>query len=35
MMDKVDKDDSAQYNQQEVPNPKNWERLDFLMDART
>jgi hypothetical protein len=35
MMDEVDKDDSAQYNQQEVPNPKNWERLNFLMDART
>lgn len=35
MMDEVDKGDSAQYNQQEVLNPKNWELLNFLMDART
>lgn len=35
MMDAVDKGDSAQYNQEEVLNPKNWELLNFLMDART
>lgn len=35
MMAAVDKGDSAQYNQQEVLQPKNWELLNFLMDART
>lgn len=35
MMEAVDKGDSAQYNQEEVLNPKNWELLNFLMDART
>lgn len=35
MMDAVDKGDSAQYNQEEVLNPKGWELLNFLMDART
>lgn len=35
MMDAVDKGDSAQYNQEEVLHPKNWELLNFLMDART
>jgi len=35
MMAAVDKGDSAQYNQEEVLNPKDWELLNFLMDART
>ena len=35
MMEAVDKGDSAQYNQEEVLQPKNWELLNFLMDART
>jgi len=35
MMAAVDKGDSAQYNQEEVLFPKNWELLNFLMDART
>lgn len=35
MMEAVDKGDSAQYNQEEVLNPQNWELLNFLMDART
>ena len=35
MMLAVDKGDSADYNQQEVLDPKNWELLNFLMDART
>ncbi|WP_286238123.1 exopolyphosphatase [Neptuniibacter halophilus] len=35
MMEAVDKGDSAQYNREEVLNPKNWELLNFLMDART
>ena len=35
MMEAVDKGDSAQYNQEEVLNPKGWELLNFLMDART
>lgn len=35
MMEAVDKGDSAQYNQEEVLNPRNWELLNFLMDART
>ncbi|NNL57647.1 MAG: exopolyphosphatase [Pseudomonadales bacterium] len=35
MMEAVDKGDSAQYNREEVLQPKNWELLNFLMDART
>jgi nanoRNase/pAp phosphatase (c-di-AMP/oligoRNAs hydrolase) len=35
MMSAVDKGDSAQYNQEEVLNPKRWELLNFIMDART
>lgn len=35
MMEAVDKGDSAQYNKEEVLNPKGWELLNFLMDART
>lgn len=35
MMLAVDKGDSADYNSQEVLDPKNWELLNFLMDART
>ncbi len=35
MMEAVDKGDSAQYNMDEVLNPKGWELLNFLMDART
>ncbi len=35
MLIAVDKADSAQYNQEEVINPKDWELLNFLMDSRT
>ena len=35
MMIAVDKGDSADYNANEVLEPKNWELLNFLMDART
>ena len=35
MMEAVDKGDSAQFNQDEVLNPKGWVLLNFLMDART
>jgi len=35
MMDAVDKGDSAQYNMVEVTDPKDWELLNFIMDART
>jgi len=35
MMEAVDKGDSAQYNMEEVIAPKNWELLNFIMDART
>ena len=35
MMAAVDQGDSAQYNQDEVLNPKGWPLLNFLMDART
>ncbi len=35
MMAAVDKGDSAQYNIGEVLNPKDWELLNFIMDART
>ncbi|WP_299440573.1 exopolyphosphatase [uncultured Rhodospira sp.] len=35
MMDAVDKADSAQYDKDEILNPKGWELLNFIMDART
>ncbi|ADZ92287.1 exopolyphosphatase [Marinomonas mediterranea] len=35
MMDAVDKGDSAQFNEDEVLNPKDWVLLNFIMDART
>ncbi len=35
MMEAVDKADSAQYNMQEVLEPKRWEMLNMLMDSRT
>ena len=35
MMDAVDKADSAQYDKGEILNPKGWELLNFIMDART
>lgn len=35
MMEAVDKSDSAQFQQDEVLNPKNWVLLNFIMDART
>ena len=35
MMAAVDKADSAQYNREEILEPKGWELLNFLMDART
>ncbi|MEB0138069.1 MULTISPECIES: exopolyphosphatase [unclassified Undibacterium] len=35
MMAAVDKGDSAQFNQAEVLRPKEWDLLNFLMDART
>ncbi len=35
MMIAVDKADSAQFNMQDVLEPKGWEFLSFLMDART
>jgi nanoRNase/pAp phosphatase (c-di-AMP/oligoRNAs hydrolase) len=35
MMAAVDKGDSAQFDQDEVLNPKGWVLLNFLMDART
>lgn len=35
MMAAVDKGDSAQFNRQEVLHPKEWDLLNFLMDART
>ena len=35
MMAAVDKADAAQYNEQEILQPKRWELLNFLMDART
>ncbi len=35
MMEAVDKADSAQYNRDEVLNPKGWELLNYLMDSRT
>lgn len=35
MMYAVDKADAAQYNEEEILEPKRWELLNFLMDART
>jgi nanoRNase/pAp phosphatase (c-di-AMP/oligoRNAs hydrolase) len=35
MMEAVDKGDAAQYNEREILEPKGWELLNFLMDART
>lgn len=35
MMEAVDKGDSAQFNREEVLEPKGWNFLNFLMDART
>ncbi|MEO5696227.1 MAG: hypothetical protein ABIQ60_03710, partial [Burkholderiaceae bacterium] len=35
MMDAVDKADSAGFSREDVLNPKGWELLSFLMDART
>ncbi|MFB9886450.1 exopolyphosphatase [Balneatrix alpica] len=35
MMEAVDKGDSARFSQDEVLNPKGWELLNFIMDART
>jgi nanoRNase/pAp phosphatase (c-di-AMP/oligoRNAs hydrolase) len=35
MMDAVDKGDSAQFSKDEALEPKGWDLLNFLMDART
>lgn len=35
MMAAVDKADSAQFDKEEVLNPKGWELLNFIMDSRT
>jgi len=35
MMAAVDKGDAAQFNREEVLNPRGWDLLNFLMDART
>jgi nanoRNase/pAp phosphatase (c-di-AMP/oligoRNAs hydrolase) len=35
MMEAVDRGDSAQFNKEQVLNPKEWDLLNFLMDART
>ena len=35
MMEAVDKADSAQYNRDEILNPKGWVLLNYLMDSRT
>ena len=35
MMAAVDKGDSAQFNRDEILHPKDWDLLNFLMDART
>lgn len=35
MMEAVDRGDSAQFNKDQVLNPKGWDLLNFLMDART
>ena len=35
MMAAVDKGDSARFNEQEILDPKGWDLLNFIMDART
>ncbi len=35
MMEAVDKADAAQFDREDILNPKGWELLSFLMDART
>ncbi len=35
MMDAANKADSAQFNMEDILNPKDWELLSFLMDSRT
>ncbi len=35
MMEAVDKADAAQFSKEDVLNPKGWDLLSFLMDART
>ena len=35
MMEAVDKGDSAQFTKDEILNPKDWDLMNFLMDART
>ncbi|MGX5173968.1 exopolyphosphatase [Aliikangiella sp. IMCC44653] len=35
MMEAVDRGDAAQFNKEQVLNPKDWDLLNFLMDART
>lgn len=35
LMIEVDKADSAQYNEDEILNPKRWTLLNYIMDART
>ncbi|MBV1911562.1 MAG: exopolyphosphatase [Kangiellaceae bacterium] len=35
MMEACDRGDSAQFNMDQVLNPKGWDLLNFLMDART
>ncbi len=35
MMDACDRGDAAQFNMDQVLNPKGWDLLNFLMDART
>ncbi|MBR3266065.1 MAG: exopolyphosphatase [Erysipelotrichaceae bacterium] len=35
LMEAVDKGDSADFNEEEVLNPKGWVLMNFLMDART
>ena len=35
MMEAVDKADAAQFSREDIMDPKGWELLSFLMDART
>lgn len=35
MMDAVDKGDSAQFSKDDILDPKGWDLMNFLMDART
>lgn len=35
MMDAVDKADAAQFSKEDILDPKGWELLSFIMDART